>query len=125
MDMVITEKMVAETLAASNEPAEFRRRREALRKQLDEIDAVINAEADAAKAATITSIRAMMSSHGITLAELDDKPKPAPKKRERKSKAARQPGTYTHPDGRTHVEVAGKKGRRPVWLNDAGVTVTA
>ena len=89
--------------------------------ELDAVDAELKTAAEAAKASAISDIRELMQAHGITLADIDSKPEK--KKRERKAAGGRQPGTYTHPDGRTHVEKPGR-GRRPGWLGDEGVTVT-
>lgn len=77
MDMTITDKMAAETLAADNAPEALAERRAALAKQLAEVDARINAEYEVARFDAMKSIGELMRQHGITAADLagmDGKP---------------------------------------------------
>ena len=69
-----------------------------------------------ARAAHIDNIKSMMAEHGITIADLS-KPAEAPKQRLPRLAA----GTYRHQDGRVHVEVDGKAGKRPLWAREDGV----
>ena len=106
-----------------NQAETVHEKRARLRAELNAVDAELEAAAEAAKASAISDIRKAMSVHGITLDDIDSK-QPAQKKRERKAAEKRRPGTYKHPDGRTHIEKPGR-GRRPGWLDDDGVVTVA
>ena len=71
---VVTDTMAAETLGGDNTPAALAERRAALAAQLALVDAQLQAQATAERAELIRGIRETMQAHGITLADLGDKP---------------------------------------------------
>ena len=87
-------------------------KRAAAKAELAAIEAEIDSAVSAARSGNITAVRALMSAHGLTVADLG----PA-------AAVARAPKTAKPPGAPMYISDAGKtyagRGKHPHWLRDA------
>jgi len=119
MDMMITDEMAAETLAADNTPEALAERRAALAAQLAEVDARLAAEKEVERFGAIKRIGELMQQYVITTDELTGKPAT------RAAKGEPRPSSLTgskvapkYRDPATGKTWTGR-GLQPLWLKSA------